>query len=860
MTTTRELECQIVPLGGDRYLVRVKPRELELPFDIQLVVDPDGDAPLYVPRLPQMPGPIAVFVVTLADLPQLRLEIEFADASRVRLRGATTVLRRSPPARAATPAAVPSGESEPVQRQPPVTATARSAPARQRDGAREVIRSPPAAPPRRAASPDPPAHAADENADGATGKDATPALDAEPSAPQSTVGLWQRPQLVDTLLLVVPALLIVVLSFSSGGSLPGATALTTLVLGVLLVVRVALRAPTLAMPSRARLACGGAIVLLVGWVLLSSAWSHALARAILDYDRVLLYLFAFLLLGLGGRRSGDLRLLVRAIAVAAVVVCLCALITRLLPDVWPIAPSADADRLNYPLGYWNALGLLSAIGFVLCLALTSDARESRLVQALSAAALPVLGTTLLLTFSRGSIAVCLLGTLAMLLVGRPRAALSGLAVAVPTVGIAVAVAYSADLLASSHPTSSAAASQGLGVAVVVVLCIAFAAAGRLALVRYDDPAFARRLAARIPRSPIAAGALAVGVLLIALAIGVPGEIDHQYHDFINDTGRSGQDQRGRLTSAGNNGRAELWKVALAAFSDEPLHGYGASTFGLQLDHRGTGEIKVEDAHSLYLESLAELGIVGFLLVCGVLALVLGAFFKAARGPDRALGGALFGAGLAWALEAGLDYMWEYPAITLWLFAAGGLALTARRAATAPRPVRSAVSRRRHVVLAGGVGLACLGLLVLPWRAYRSDGPLRGAQRAFASHDCPSTISDAQRAIAALPARPEPYVLMGYCQAMMHQPQLALSAMKQAVKRDPDNWTTHFGLAIARASAGLDPRPRMILALHLRPRDQRHVPGLQRFASDALRRFASNDPAVWRERALEGSLPTAPPQL
>jgi hypothetical protein len=851
VTTTRELECQIVPLGGDRYLVRVKPRELELPFDIQLVVDPDGDAPLYVPRLPQMPGPIAVFVVTLADLPQLRLEIEFADTSRVRLRGATTVLRRSPATRTATPAAVPSGESEAVERQPPVTTAARSAPAGQRDGAREVIRSPPPTPPRRSARPDPPAQDDDEDDDDAAGSDATPALDAEPSPPRTTIDLWRRPQLVDTLLLLLPALLIVVLSFSSGGSLPGATALTALVLGVLLVVRVALRAPALARLSRASLACGGALALLVGWVLLSSAWSHALARAILDYDRVLLYLFAFVLLAVGGRRAGDLRLLVRAIAAAAVAVCLCALITRLLPDVWPIPPAADADRLNYPLGYWNALGLLSAIGFVLCLALTSDARESRLVQALSAAALPVLGTTLLLTFSRGSIAVCLLGIIAMLLVGRPRAALSGLAAAVPTVGIAVAVAYSADLLASSHPTSSAAASQGLGVAVVVVLCIAFAAGGRLALVRYDDPAFARRLAARIPRSPTAAGALAVGLLLIALAVGVPGEIDRQYHDFINDTG---------LTSAGNNGRAELWKVALAAFSDEPLHGYGASTFGLQLDHRGTGEIKVEDAHSLYLESLAELGIVGFLLVCGVLALILGAFVKAARGPDRALGGALFGAGLAWALEAGLDYMWEYPAITLWLFAAGGLALTARRTATAPRPVRSAVARRRHVVLAVGVALACLGLLILPWRAYRSDGPLRGAQRAFANHDCPSTVSDAQRAIAALPARPEPYVLMGYCRAMMHEPQLALSAMKQAVKRDPDNWTTHFGLAIARASAGLDPRPRMVLALHLRPRDQRHVPGLQRFASDALRRFASNDPAVWRERALEGSLPTATPQL
>ena len=267
------------------------------------------------------------------------------------------------------------------------------------------------------------------------------------------------------------------------------------------MVRVALREPALARPSRQRLACGAAIALLVGWILLSSMWSHALARATLDYDRVLLYLLAFVLLGLGGRRAGDLRLLVRAIAVAAVAVCLCALITRLLPGIWPIPRSADADRLNYPLGYWNALGLLAAIGFVLSLALTSDHRESRLVRMLAAAALPVLGTTLLLTFSRGSIAVCLAGVLAMIVVGRPRAVLSGLAVGIPTVGVAVAVGYSADLLASSNPTSSSAASQGRGVAVVVVLCVVFAVVGRRALLRYDDPTFARRLAARVPRRP-----------------------------------------------------------------------------------------------------------------------------------------------------------------------------------------------------------------------------------------------------------------------------------------------------------------------------------------------------------------------
>ena len=56
MTATRELESQIVPLGGDRYVVRVKPREAELPFDIQLVVDPEGDGAALRPASPADAG------------------------------------------------------------------------------------------------------------------------------------------------------------------------------------------------------------------------------------------------------------------------------------------------------------------------------------------------------------------------------------------------------------------------------------------------------------------------------------------------------------------------------------------------------------------------------------------------------------------------------------------------------------------------------------------------------------------------------------------------------------------------------------------------------------------------------------
>jgi O-antigen ligase len=73
--------------------------------------------------------------------------------------------------------------------------------------------------------------------------------------------------------------------------------------------------------------------------------------------------------------------------------------------------------------------------------------------------------------------------------------------------------------------------------------------------------------------------------------------------------------------------------------------------------------KSGDAHSLYLETLAELGVVGFLFLmaflCGTAAAVL-RLHRVAPGPATALAGGL----AVWAVHAGLDWDWEMPAVTL----------------------------------------------------------------------------------------------------------------------------------------------------------------------------------------------------
>src|SRR4029078_5034331 len=58
------------------------------------------------------------------------------------------------------------------------------------------------------------------------------------------------------------------------------------------------------------------------------------------------------------------------------------------------------NRLSEPLGYWNALAALTAIGTVLAIGFAAKAR-SLIARGLSAASLVVLLPTLYFTFSRG---------------------------------------------------------------------------------------------------------------------------------------------------------------------------------------------------------------------------------------------------------------------------------------------------------------------------------------------------------------------------------------------------------------------------------------------------------------------------
>ena len=119
-------------------------------------------------------------------------------------------------------------------------------------------------------------------------------------------------------------------------------------------------------------------------------------------------------------------------------------------------------------------------------------------------------------------------------------------------------------------------------------------------------------------------------------------------------------------------RAWYWNVAWQEVAEAPLVGKGAGTFELAWLERQPIQQPVLDAHSLYLETLAELGLVGLALLGLALAPPLAAAF---RGTDAAAAGGY----VAFLIHAGVEWDWELPAVTVAGLACAAALLVRERA-------------------------------------------------------------------------------------------------------------------------------------------------------------------------------------
>jgi hypothetical protein len=182
-----------------------------------------------------------------------------------------------------------------------------------------------------------------------------------------------------------------------------------------------------------------------------------------------------------------------------------------------------------------------------------------------------------------------------------------------------------------------------------------------------------------------------------------------------------------------------------------------------------------------------------------------------------------------------------PAVTAWLFAAGGIAL-ARPPATARTRVVT-LPRLGRVIVA----LVVLALAVTPVLNALADARVRDSVTAFKGGDCDQAIEHALSATDLVGARAEPYAILAFCDVRLGKLDLADRMMRNAVDRDPRNWVYHFGLSLVLAVRGEDPRPEIAEARRLNPLDGAVTRLERKFQS-------TDDPRKWRRRALMARLP------
>ena len=554
-------------------------------------------------------------------------------------------------------------------------------------------------------------------------------------------------------------------------------------------------------PAPSALACVGLLAAFAAWSGASALWADSPERALGETARVVT-LLGLLLLAATTLTRAHLRPLVSGVFVAIAGIAALAAVSRLHPT-WFAEPEtakflpSTRSRLSFPVNYWNALAALIAVGLPLGLAVAMTARTTA-ARALSVGLLPVMGLAAFFTLSRGGILAIAAGLVVAGLLTEQRGRwLAKLALASVGTAILVKGALQRDELRDGL-TTSAANHQGdelLVLSVVVVVGVALFHTGvSLARTAGLMPA-APRLSSPNWMRAVVAGVLVVAAAGVALA-GSQGRVEDRWADFKNPSaGLSDGRNTGlqRLSSASGNGRYQYWVSAVDAFESAPVAGIGAGSWESWWARRATLGGTVRNAHSLYAETLGELGAVGITLLVGLILLVIAVGVRRSRsvtGAPRVLFAAATAGCVAFAVVAGVDWSWQVTVLpACFVLLAGALLAPDGGPATSARSIRL-----------GLVGLAAIGITAL---AVPLAGAveLRGSQRSASDGHLELALQEAATAMRTQPYALTPPLQRALVLELRGDLPGAVAAARAAERKEPTNWRAPFVLARLEARSG-----------------------------------------------------------
>lgn len=491
----------------------------------------------------------------------------------------------------------------------------------------------------------------------------------------------------------VPALVLVGVAWSDGGFFPRTWG-ALLLLEAIALAAVGILGSRVPREPRA-VVLVAALLALAAWQLVSRFWAVAPDAVFLEAQRTLVYAGAAAVAVLAvPRRLGPW--LVGGVFAGATGIVSGGLVDHL------IGPGARPDRLESPVGYANALGILAAVALTLGIGLVL-ARLGRWSAVAAVVCVPV-AVALYLTLSRGSL---------------------------------------------------------------------LAAAGATVLLVALDRWAAGSTAGR--RTVVVAAGAGVLLLVVLAAISARGSPDER----PAPTPR--QPAAGRLFTTTTSYRSDYWDVAASMVRDEPLHGAGAGGFERTWLRERPALLHVQDAHNLYLETLAELGPLGLAFLLVALLVPLFGARRAARAP---VGRAALAAYVALLGHAALDWDWELPVVWLCVVLLGVALAGWGREAT-----ERMTSATRSLVLAAAAILGVLAIVV-----HAGNSATAEAHEALDRGDARVARAEADRARRFRPFAAEPWQLLGEAELAAGRLELARRHLRRAVRDDPGSWSAWLTLA------------------------------------------------------------------
>jgi hypothetical protein len=470
-----------------------------------------------------------------------------------------------------------------------------------------------------------------------------------------------------------------VLAFFAGGYFDSPRVWAGVITWALVVI--AMLASPRPLPARlgGRLALIG-LGLLALWTLFSFTWAPIAGNAYHAGQRVILYAGALLAAAALLRRHAAQRAVEPVLALGALVVIGYGLAGRLLPGLLHFSRSVSAQgRLEQPLTYWNAMGEVAALGLVLAVRLAGDSSRDRALRTAAACACAPLGMGLYLSFSRGALFACLAGLVTLVVVAPRRAQLRAMIVSCGAAVVAAVLAAPFGGVTSLSGSLSTRERQGAIVLVVLVVIIAVTALVQWRVAGGDPPGDIR-----LPRR-------APWIALVLICAGLGVAIVAGAHEKAAQTLGAGA---ARLETLQSN-RYAYWRVAVRAFRAQPLRGVGAGGWSVYwLRYRPFDE-GAQDAHSLPLQTAAELGVIGLALLAVFLAGVGLAAADALRAAPALAAGPIAGF-VVYVAHAPLDWDWEMPAVTLIAIVLAGLLIALAEGRPPSAAVATANERERPV--------------------------------------------------------------------------------------------------------------------------------------------------------------------